>query len=60
MAKVIGFDKEIIKRCTCKKCSAIVEYVPSEKQERKHTTYDGSTDYWKVIMCPNCFEDIKV
>lgn len=60
MVKVIGFDESAKKRCTCPRCAAIIEYTLNERLHRQHTSYDMSTDRWKVIRCPSCYNDIKV
>lgn len=60
MAKVVGFDESVKKRCTCRKCAAIVEYVPNEVQEDYSTDYTGSKDYYKYIQCPNCSNKIHI
>lgn len=58
MAKVIGFDEAAKKRKTCKNCSAIVEYTPSELRDVHHHDYGGGHDIYKVVTCPNCGKDV--
>lgn len=60
MAKVIGFDKSVEKQITCRKCSAIVTYVPNEIVKRYIKDYGGGGDTWKYIQCPNCGNEITV
>jgi len=60
MAKIVGFDESVKKRCTCHSCSAIVEYVPNEVAESYTTDYTGCRDMYKYTTCPNCSKAIHV
>lgn len=60
MAKVIGFDKELALKATCRKCAAIVEYVPNEVITRYVKDYGGGTDAEHYVVCPNCSKNILV
>lgn len=51
MAKVIGFDKQVMKRFTCGSCGAIVEYAPKED---KYTNRTDEGTKIKGLFCPNC------
>jgi transcription initiation factor IIE alpha subunit len=51
MAKVIGFDESLLKKFTCRECTAIVQYVPQED------IYTDQTDEGiniRGLNCPNC------
>lgn len=54
MSKVIGFDPTAAKRCTCKECTAIIEYTPSEVRRVDGKDYSGGPDGKEYILCPNC------
>lgn len=60
MPKVLGFDASMAKKCTCKNCTAIVEYIPSERKMKSIMDYGGFTDSYYVIVCPGCGKDIEV
>jgi hypothetical protein len=58
MSKIVGYDKTVPLRCTCKQCSAIVEYVPNEVESYVHHDYSGGSDVVYFIKCPGCGEEI--
>ena len=59
MATVIGYDQSVKLRCTCRSCSAIVEYVPNEVKSYVHRDYGGGADMIYYIFCPGCGEKIN-
>lgn len=61
MIKVIGFANEVAKKVTCRNCSAILEYTPSDTR-KEYTLYDysGGRGAYYLINCPNCNEEIRV
>lgn len=60
MATVIGFEATLKKKCTCSKCTAIIEYTRNEMREEKYYDYSGGCDVYTVINCPNCGYEIKL
>ena len=54
MAKVVGFNKKLIRRVSCYECAAKVEYTLNEVQENNYTDYGGGPAGSKWIICPNC------
>lgn len=60
MAKVVGKDTAMLKRCTCKKCASIIDYEERELTEHSGKDYSGTgyTQYW--LKCPECGYDIVV
>lgn len=59
MPKVVGFDPKLVKRCTCKSCSAIIEYTDNEVCRWVHYDYGGGSDYVYEIICPNCGNKVQ-
>ena len=51
MAKVIGFDESLLKKFTCRECTAIVQYVP---QEDRYTDRTDEGTKIRGLSCPNC------
>lgn len=51
MAKVIGFDESLLKKFTCRACTAIVQYVP---QEDRYTDQTDEGTKIRGLNCPNC------
>lgn len=60
MAKVVGKDSKVFKRCTCHKCASIIEYLPIEVKSRNYTDYGGGSDTYYWIVCPECGNDVEV
>jgi DNA-directed RNA polymerase subunit RPC12/RpoP len=60
MATVVGYNQSVKKKCTCHKCSAIIEYVQNEVQDEKHYDYGGGCDMYYYISCPNCGNKVSV
>lgn len=62
MAKVIGFDPQLLRQCKCRKCTATIEYALNEVKSFVRHDYDGGSDTIHYIHCPNCnsqVQDIK-
>lgn len=60
MAKVIGFDPQLMKQCKCRQCTAIIEYSKHEVQEFTHYDYGGGKEVVKYIKCPSCGHDVRL
>ena len=60
MAKVIGFNELLKKRCSCKQCSAIIEYTPGEVKENRGRDYSGGPAGREWIICPNCGKEVTI
>lgn len=59
MPTIIGYDKSVKLRCTCRKCGAIVEYLPKDVKSATVCDYSGGRDVVYYITCPGCGEDIN-
>ena len=59
MATVIGYDQSLKKKCTCRQCSAIIEYVQNEVQNMRVSCM-GDIDIEYYIVCPNCSNKVSV
>lgn len=62
MAKVIGFEPRVMKKCTCSDCAAIIEYAPNELVWKYWGDGRIATDEGRKIeglKCPNCGEFIR-
>lgn len=60
MATVVGKDSHLLKRCTCVRCTSIIEYTLNEVQKRTYTDYSNTTDIINYINCPACNYEIAV
>lgn len=60
MVKVVGEDTEMIKRTSCRKCAARLEYTLSEVRQSKHYDYTGDCDIVNHITCPKCGDEVCV
>ena len=58
MAKIIGFDDALKLKCTCRECTAIIEYTPVEVKSEVQSDYTGCKDTVYYIKCPNCSSTI--
>lgn len=58
MAKVIGYDKKAVKRCTCEECGARIEYVKADVKEYHGRDISGGPDGYTFIVCPGCGEKV--
>lgn len=57
MAKVIGFEKALLRECKCRQCSAIIEHALNEvKSKQVSCMGDSDTEYF--INCPNCGAEV--
>lgn len=60
MATVVGEDKGVYKRATCKNCGAVNEYTPQEVRVLySGTDYGGGSDGAKGFNCARCHQEIK-
>jgi len=60
MVKIVGREKNVIKRATCKNCGAILEYYPKEVKSYTYKDYGGGSDTVYYIKCPDCTEKVVV
>ena len=59
MPTIIGQDKSVAKRVTCRGCGAINEYMPSEEFKlRVGKDYDGGTYVQYGFFCAQCHAEI--
>lgn len=63
MAKVLGYEPKLMRKCTCRECCAIVEYAPNEEvwltyEDGRVATDEGS----KIpgLKCPGCGQFIRI
>lgn len=61
MVSIIGKDMTAVKRTTCKKCAALLEYTQSEVKKVTHShDYLGGYETSNAISCPSCGNDVLV
>jgi len=60
MVQIVGRDQSLVKRTTCRHCTSILEYIPSEVRSRYSRDYSGCSDEVREITCPGCGKDIQV
>jgi RNase P subunit RPR2 len=58
MVKVVGTDSSAVKRCTCKTCSAVLEYTQNEVKRVDGRDYSGGSDGKEYIYCSNCGREV--
>lgn len=59
MARVIGHDKKVCKRITCRHCSAVVEYLPKDVRTKSYFI-QGDPSGHKEVTCPECKTAIEI
>lgn len=62
MAKVIGYEPKLLKKCVCSNCTAIIEYTPNEAKPKFYDNGKAATDEGRAIIglyCPNCGDFIR-
>lgn len=62
MVKIVSLTPHpsIVKECICQKCGALLQYLPLDIKNRTCKDYDGSSDIYYYIICPNCKNEIMV
>ncbi len=60
MVKVVGRNESAVRRATCKSCASILEFTKAETRRVGHTDYLGDTDYYDILDCPVCKEEVYV
>jgi 5-methylcytosine-specific restriction endonuclease McrA len=60
VAKVVGVDKSIFKRVTCRQCASVIEYTNVDTIISLNHDYDGGSDYNRRLICPNCNDNMIV
>lgn len=60
MATIVGKDSSIAKRCTCRHCAAIIEYLPLDVVQDWSTDYTGGRDEYSYVKCPGCNHQVTV
>lgn len=58
--KIVGQDPAAVKRCTCGKCAAVLEYTLSDTTTGKHHDYGGGCDTYRYLKCPACGNEINL
>jgi RNase P subunit RPR2 len=59
MVVVVGKNERAVKRVTCYKCAAILEYTQNETTRRSYSAC-GSLEHGLFITCPNCQNWVEV
>lgn len=52
--------KSVVKETICTHCGSTLEYVPNDVDRFTITDYDGSSETYTQILCPNCVKYTKV
>ena len=61
MVRVVGDAPEVVKRTTCVRCDAVLEYKNVDVGHRTYINYNLSEVVFRcVIVCPRCFSDVEV
>ncbi len=60
MVEIVGYDKEVIKKCTCKECGAVLRYGKHEVKSYHGTDWSGGPDGREWITCPSCGNDVTI
>jgi len=60
MVRVIDPTPQDPKRTICEHCRVKLEYVPNDIQKRTYKDYDGVSDFFRYIICPNCSKEVGV
>lgn len=60
MATVVGQERAYLRRCTCRECASIIEYVKSETTTRWVCDYGGDREQIRELRCPKCGNMISV
>ena len=60
MVQIVGQDKQLVKRATCRNCTSMLEYTQSEVESRIHRDYGGGSDVIAFIRCPSCGKQVHV
>lgn len=58
MARVVGESPEVLNRCSCRGCAALIEYGLNEVQRYYGTDYSGGPDAKEWINCPRCGREV--
>jgi uncharacterized protein with PIN domain len=59
MVRVVGIDKEKIKKITCNECASKLEFVESEVESRSYSCC-GKSESGRFITCPKCQSWIEI
>lgn len=60
MPKVVGEDKSVVKRTSCRSCGAALEYLPIEVKEYHGRDMSGGADGREWIVCPRCGREVTL
>ncbi len=53
-------DPKIFKEVICKNCGVTLQYLPMDEISAFHYDYDGGSDEYKYIVCPNCQKIVEL
>lgn len=60
MVKVVGIDRNAVRRITCKECASILEYTTNDVQTHTGTDYRGWERGCTYVNCPNCRKGVTI
>lgn len=58
--QIVGEAPEARKRITCRRCGAVLEYLPVDVKEQHGTDYGGGPDGREWIDCPRCDHEVII
>jgi len=62
MVRIVKQDPHpsVVREVVCRNCGATLEYVPADVKSKYVRDYDGCSDTYSHIMCPNCSKQVSV
>lgn len=60
MVEITGYDKDVMKKCTCRECGAQLRYGKHDLHRYSGTDYGGGPDGREWIICPSCGNDVTI
>jgi hypothetical protein len=56
----IGDDQGRLHKVTCRNCASVLEYLLCDVKEKTTHDYDGGSDIYRWIECPQCKQHVVV
>ena len=53
-------DPAVVRKATCGKCGARLEFVPIDIKDGFDSDYTGSRDPYAFVRCPKCKSEVRV
>lgn len=60
MVKVVGKSEKAVYTATCENCASILEFTKSEVTTQFYKEWDGSSDSYKYVKCPECGSNVSL